>query len=47
VVVRLQGASAKVSDPGAGRFIPFGESEGVGLAAPVRKLVATLQQSGL
>jgi len=47
VVLRLQCASAKVSDPAAGRFIPFGESEGVGLAAPVRKLVATLQQSGL
>ncbi|HSD68684.1 MAG TPA: A/G-specific adenine glycosylase [Woeseiaceae bacterium] len=46
VVVRLQGASAKVSDPAAGRFIPFGESQGVGLAAPVRKLVTTLQQSG-
>jgi A/G-specific adenine glycosylase len=47
VVVRLQGASAKVSDPEAGRFIPFGESAGVGLAAPVRKLVDSLQQSGL
>ncbi len=47
VVVRLQGASARVSDPEAGRFIPFGESAGVGLAAPVRRLVDTLQQSGL
>ncbi len=47
VVVRLQGASAKVSDPEAGRWIPFSESAGVGLAAPVRKLVDTLQQSGL
>ncbi len=47
VVVRLQAVSARVSDPEAGRFIPFGESAGVGLAAPVRKLVDTLQQSGL
>jgi A/G-specific adenine glycosylase len=47
VVVRLQGASAKVSDPGASRWISFSESVGVGLAAPVRKLVDTLQQSGL
>ena len=47
VVVRLQGASAKVSDADAGRWIPFSESAGVGLAAPVRKLVDTLQQSGL
>jgi A/G-specific adenine glycosylase len=47
VVVRLQGASAKVSDPEAGRWIPFSESAGVGLAAPVRKLVDSLQQSGL
>jgi A/G-specific adenine glycosylase len=47
VVVRLQGASAKVSDPAAGRWIPFSESAGVGLAAAVRKLVDTLQQSGL
>jgi A/G-specific adenine glycosylase len=46
VVVRLQGASARVSDPAAGRWIPFSESAGVGLAAPVRKLVDTLQQSG-
>ena len=47
VVVRLQAASARVADSAAGRFVPFDESDGVGLAAPVRKLVAALQQSGL
>jgi len=46
VVVRLQGASAKVSDSDTGRWIPFGESAGIGVAAPVRKLLDTLQQSG-
>ena len=45
VVVRLQCASGKVADPAAGRWISVADSAGVGLAAPVRKLVDTLQQS--
>jgi A/G-specific adenine glycosylase len=47
VVVRLHGASGKVSDPDAGRWVSVTESASVGLATPVRKLVDTLQQSGI
>ncbi|MDH4048059.1 MAG: A/G-specific adenine glycosylase [Gammaproteobacteria bacterium] len=46
VVVRLQGASSKVSEPDAARWIPIDESNGIGLAAPVRRLVNSLQESG-
>jgi A/G-specific adenine glycosylase len=46
VVVRLESASSKVSDPGAGRWVSIADSAGIGLATPVRKLVDNLQDSG-
>jgi A/G-specific adenine glycosylase len=44
--VRLRNASRKVQEPGNSRWISCDESSRIGLAAPVRKLVDTLQESG-
>jgi A/G-specific adenine glycosylase len=44
--VRLRNASRKVTEPDTGRWISLVDAPPVGLAAPVRKLVDTLQETG-
>jgi A/G-specific adenine glycosylase len=44
--VRLRNASRKVAEPDTGRWISLVDAPPVGLAAPVRKLVDTLQETG-
>jgi len=44
--VRLRSASRKVAEPDTGRWISLSDAPPVGLAAPVRKLVDTLQETG-
>jgi A/G-specific adenine glycosylase len=46
VVVRVSGTSSKVADLSAGQWYPLSEIPPVGLAAPVEKLMKTLQAAG-
>ncbi|MEQ9562780.1 MAG: A/G-specific adenine glycosylase [Woeseiaceae bacterium] len=46
IEVRLRNASRKVAESDNARWVSVDESSRIGLAAPVRKLVDTLQESG-